>query len=360
MSETGEIDTEIIAADSPEQSKKRSSGVRRSVEVNGHTWQYIEYGNPKGIPIINVHGWLDSSAEGNERLALSLAGEAQDSPGLQELTKNSPETARGLAQKVQRLQGKYHILTPELPGFGATKPLDGSKISLDQIADALADFQKAVTKDKAVVFGSSMGGILAIKMAARHPESAQVIVIQGTMTQPKDMDRLAYVLAQIATWGPVPGILETLHMTKKLFATIVSGSKDFKIADQPTQERIISATFKADSQTAASTLREIGKNIGHDIDRVRCPVVIIDGVNGDLVPIMKSHDITKRFYPGLSLPEKVPQRVVFLPIGGSAGEQGHNLINTLPEGIASWIDYTINRLSEKGKLSELAYQPQAK
>ena len=348
--------SETTASQPPKTSQKESEwpmGVRKSVEVNGKKWEYLEYGNPDGQPLLNVHGWLGSSAEGQDHLSRAFAGEPQDSQGLRNLEEykdsDHPEidyknTADHIREEVGNLKGKYRIISPELPGFGRTEVLDS--VSLDNMADALFEFQKAVGLDNSIAFGSSMGGILAIKLAARHPEQVRALVLQGTMTRPEDMDRIAYILAQIATLKPIEAVLRKLNISKKLFAGIVKGSKDYKIADTETQQRIISDTLSADSQTASATLREIGKDIEADIKKVECPVIVLDGANGDLVPIMNSARASTRFHPEVPNAEKVSEKkVVFLPVGGRAGKQGHNIINTLPE-IALLVDDVVSNITK--------------
>lgn len=335
------------------ETEQRKNGVRKTVEVNGRKWEYLEYGNPDGKPLLNVHGWLGSSAEGQDRLSRAFAGEVVDSPGMQHLSeyrdpehpeKDYRQVADNIAEEVKGMNGKYHIISPELPGFGKTEALDN--VSLDAMADELAAFQKETGMESSVVFGSSMGGILATKLAARHPEEVRAIVLQGTMTQPDDMNRIPYIAAQFATLKPVAAFLNRLGISKNLFASIVKGSKDFKIADEQTQQRIISDTLSADARTASVTLREIGRNIEQDIQKVQCPVVVVDGANGDLVPILNSARAAARFHP--ETPEKdlvAEKKVVFLPIGGRAGEQGHNIVNTAPEFVAGTVSSVLDKVA---------------
>lgn len=127
-------------------------------------------------------------------------------------------------------------------------------------------------------------------------------------------------------------------MDKKLFEGIVKGSKDFKMADKETQERVLRDTYAADSVTSAKTLREIGRDIGGDIEATKCPVIVIDGANGDLVTIDKSYGVSKRFD---QTPEK---RAMFFPVGGGATQQGHNIVNTYPEYLAIVVDDALNRM----------------
>lgn len=126
--------------------RQGENGVKKSVEVNGRTWHYLEYGNPDGKPILNIHGWLGSSAQGQDHLSRAFAGEPQNSPGAQTLSeyhdanRSDKPVARIIENSVRKLEGKYHVIAPELPGFGKTEPL--SKVTLDDMADELAEFQK--------------------------------------------------------------------------------------------------------------------------------------------------------------------------------------------------------------------------
>lgn len=309
----------------------------RNIEINGHMWRYLEYGNPQGQPILNIHGWLGSTAEGEDKLSRAFIGELQDSEGLQRLREHNQTSAEALVARISGLEGKYHVVTPALPGFGTTAPLTGD-VSLTRIVGELYEFQKATHTENAIVFGTSMGGIVATKLAARYPESTKVLVLQGTMTRPDDMNRTYYTIGQIVAARPIAHFLEQFDLTQRFFAELARRvDKDLKKTDPEDQERMLTTMEKGDTRTALATLKDIGSNLEEDMKRVSCPVVVLDGVHGEMVPIEKSHEVAKRF----------PTRAVFLPIGGHAGELGHALINRFPEGVAAWVDYVYNTIVAK-------------
>lgn len=319
------------------------------IEIDGKKWSYLEHGNPSGKAILNLHGWLGGSAEGNENLARSFAGEEIDSPGLATLRRNNPEAAENISRHIIGLKGKYRILTPNLPGFGVSEAIENP--TLDHIADQINEFQKATNSEGAIVFGSSMGGILAVKLAARYPEDVDSLVLQGVMTKPQDMGRIPYLFARFTTLEPIAGLLKKSRLLKPSYSRIVRSSKDFQLADPEFQRKILSDISQADPDTANQTLKEIGKNIQDQIDQVSCPVVILDGANGEIVPILKSADVASSFHkdqPSSDLPKK---KVVFLPIGGPAGEHGHNIVNTFPEGIAGLTDNALEALNSPSELT---------
>ena len=342
---------------------------RKFVEVNGTRVSYIERGNPHGIALMYIGGWA-SSASGDRWFLDALEGKIPNSKGLQALSEYNREhpeerqSAEGIKRMVESLKNKYRIVDLELPGFGKSSPLEG-KINLDRMADFTVEFQEAVGLEKPVIFGSSMGGIVAVKLAARHPEAVKALFLQGLMSKPEDMDKKAYTAAQIATKRPVTSwvIRPTLRIpgvAPKVFALLAKGSKDFKMSEKEAQDAMIEGARLAHPRTAISTLAEIGSDIGNDIEQVQCPVVVIDGASGDMVPILNSADVAGRFHPNIKstdpqkrsdYEEKIAQKkMAFLPIGGKSEEQSHTIVNTLPEGTAVMIDDVLGKLFPEQKL----------
>lgn len=341
----GSVSPDNVEGNLPkETSRQRESLDRKFVEVNGTRVSYIERGNPHGIPLMYIGGWA-SSASGDRWFLDALSGEVSNSKGFRTLSENKPESAEGIRRLVESLKGKYRVVDLELPGFGESFSLEG-KIDLDRMADFVPEFQKAIGLEKPVVIGSSMGGIVAVKVANRHPETVNALFLQGLMTQPSDMDKKAYVAAQVATSWPIRSVFKIPGLAGSVFSTLAKGSKDFKMSEKEAQDAMIEGAKLAQTKTAISTLREIGRDIGKDIQGVQCPVVIIDGASGDMVPILKSADVAVRFHPEVENPnEKIAQKkVIFLPIGGKAGEQSHTIVNTLPEGTAAMVDNVLKIL----------------
>lgn len=71
----------------------------------------------------------------------------------------------------KRLQGRYRLLIPDLPGWGQSERRRGVDYGYIAEAERVAAFLRAISPGKPVVLlGHSMGGGIAPLVAARHPE----------------------------------------------------------------------------------------------------------------------------------------------------------------------------------------------
>ncbi len=63
----------------------------------------------------------------------------------------------------------FRVLAPDLPGFGASPPLEESKWTVEAYADEVASFLEANADGPAAVAGHSFGGYVVLALAERHP-----------------------------------------------------------------------------------------------------------------------------------------------------------------------------------------------
>ncbi len=77
-----------------------------------------------------------------------------------------------------RAFGDYEVLTPDLPGFGARSQEDwaGLDSAADDVAAVIAD---EVSNGGAHLVGLSLGGVVALRVLARHPELIESLLISG-------------------------------------------------------------------------------------------------------------------------------------------------------------------------------------
>lgn len=69
-----------------------------------------------------------------------------------------------------------HVMALDLPGFGRTPPA-GRSAAIDDQASLVADFVEHVADRPAMVIGNSMGGLIAMLLAARRPDLVDRLVL---------------------------------------------------------------------------------------------------------------------------------------------------------------------------------------
>lgn len=73
-------------------------------------------------------------------------------------------------QTAKRLTPHFHLIIPDLPGWGASSRLAGASYDIDAQARRLDAFVQALRLQRFVLVGHSMGGAIAGVYAAGHPE----------------------------------------------------------------------------------------------------------------------------------------------------------------------------------------------
>jgi pimeloyl-ACP methyl ester carboxylesterase len=116
---------------------------RRYVEVGDITFATIDVG--EGLPVLFLHGFPTSAA-----------------------------LWRGV---IERLEGRFRCVAPDLPGFGETEcPADGA-FDLGAQADAVEALLDALGIDRYAVVGHDWGGVIAMILAARHGDRIRQLTL---------------------------------------------------------------------------------------------------------------------------------------------------------------------------------------
>jgi pimeloyl-ACP methyl ester carboxylesterase len=93
------------------------------------------------------------------------------------------------APQVQRLSSAYRIITVDLPGHG-TRAAD--RFTLDAAADVVVETIDDAADGRAIVVGLSLGGYVAMHVAARTPDRVRGLVIAGATAEPVGLRALPF------------------------------------------------------------------------------------------------------------------------------------------------------------------------
>ncbi|HST55204.1 MAG TPA: alpha/beta fold hydrolase [Solirubrobacteraceae bacterium] len=192
------------------------------------------------------------------------------------------------------------VLALDLPGFGASQSPAGGA-SLDGFADTAAELAHSLGIERVVLVGHSMGGPIAIRFAARHPELAQAIVlVAGAVFQFSALLGLREVLRfavkrpggtaaiamEIATAGlPAPAVarqsIVRVPLLRQLFLAPYVRNPSAFAAD--TAHLIVDG---AGAPGVLPTAYAIGRSDPREgIELVRCPILLLAGDSDRISPL---------------------------------------------------------------------------
>jgi 2-hydroxy-6-oxo-octa-2,4-dienoate hydrolase len=149
---------------------------------------------------------------------------------------------------IPTLATKLRVIAPDLAGFGFTERPEGIVYGMDTWVDQAVGLLDALGIEKASLVGNSFGGGLALRLAARHPERVDRLVLMGSMGVDfpitDGLDRV---------WGYEPSI-ETMKELIGLFAysrelvTDELAEVRYRASVQPGFQESFSAMFPAPRQ----------------------------------------------------------------------------------------------------------------
>jgi 2-hydroxy-6-oxonona-2,4-dienedioate hydrolase len=232
------------------------------VEIDGLNVHYLVQG--QGDPIVLIHGlggWIYSWRGNIEALALS-----------------------------------HQVYALDLPGFGLSeKPADWD-YSLAHQAQFVNDFMQHFGIERATVIGNSMGGGIALELAARHPERVTRLVL---------IDSVAYVevwvpyLAEQLSYTPVGAAFARFFMPHfSALKKIIQGlyADPAQVTDAVTWGYYYPLTTPGVLQASLAMTRTLRFTVEHSrLQQIQQPALLIWGAHDHLVPLSQgerlAHDL---------------------------------------------------------------------
>ena len=125
------------------------TGQPQAVDAGGIKTSYLEAG--AGEPVIMLHG---------------------SGPGV--------SATANWQYNIGPLADRFHVLAPDIVGFGATERPDDVVYSLRSWTDHVWAFLDAHHIERTAIVGNSLGGRIALQMATDHPERINRMVLMGS------------------------------------------------------------------------------------------------------------------------------------------------------------------------------------
>lgn len=229
---------------------------------------------------------------GGTRLRCFVAGEGPPVllvHGLGGAAVNWVEIAPALARR-------RRVLCPDLPGHGGSAPLS-SPLSLAAYADCVALLAEREGMLPAPVVGHSLGGVVALWMAIRRSESVRGIVLAGAATMGMRTPRARLLITVIGLLRPARAVAPLRGLVARtpwLRYPVFGG---WGASDPPAMPPAAVEAFLAPHGLHTDT-RSAGRALLHDeapdLDRVRCPCLVLWGARDRLTTLESGFAYARR------------------------------------------------------------------
>jgi len=263
----------------------------RIAEVRGTRLRYLAAG--EGEPLLLVHG---------------LGGAAANWLALAPL-----------------LLATRRLLVPELPGHGGSSALPAAP-SLNAYADRLGIVLEQEGVASAGVVGHSLGGAIALRLSIRRPDAVSALVLAGAAGISSGRRNARYALT--ITGIVKPGRRLAPHRRRIARSNTLKrvvfgrwGASDPPALPTELAEAFLSGPARhTDTVSAAQAL--VRDDPRADLDRVRCPSLVLWGARDHQLPVEDAFDYARRLRARL--------RVI--------ADCGHLLIGERPDACADAIE----------------------
>lgn len=246
--------------------------LRRSIRTGGRLSSYWEYGSPGESPtIVMIHGFRGDH--------------------------------HGLEPVVAHLEG-FHILSPDLPGFGESEPLAGTH-DITAYAAWLNDFVSALDlPEPPVILGHSFGSIIVSAALARTPLRAPRVILVNPIAAPAlagprgILTRGAVFYYRMGAWLPERlgfALLRNRAIVRVMSVTMAK-TKDRGLRRWIHNQHDL--YFSAFGNRAV-VLEAFQASVGNDVSEFAADIadrtLLIAADQDDITPIAAQHELVRRF-----------------------------------------------------------------
>ena len=236
----------------------------RDVTVRDIRVRAVEAGRGKGPPLLLIHGFLVSHAQWDDL--------------------------------IDRLATRFHVIAPDLPGFGDSEKPSPARFEygVEAFAESKADLVSAFNVGRVHVIGHSIGGAAALTLAAQHAELVQRLIVVDPLSYPFPMSlkvRLPlkpvigpFLFKQLYGRGLFRAYFRDEVFQRGAPINLARVDEHYDKFNSPAARESAYATLRAMMDTRALVAR---------LGRVRAPTLVIWGHDDKLFPVAHAGRLAK-------------------------------------------------------------------
>jgi pimeloyl-ACP methyl ester carboxylesterase len=192
---------------------------------------------------------------------------------------------------IPELAKDFHVVAPDMVGFGFSERPEGVRYGLDTWADQTVALMDTLGLDKVKLVGNSFGGAIALRIATRLPDRVDKLVLMGSMGVPfpitEGLDRV---------WGYEPSF-ENMRAVLDVFAYSRAIVNDelaevrYRGSIEPGFQESFSAMFPADESGSRQRWVEAMTTPEEELRALPHRTLIVHGREDAVIPVQNSYDL---------------------------------------------------------------------
>jgi pimeloyl-ACP methyl ester carboxylesterase len=244
-------------------------------------------------------------------------------------------SATNWAELAPLLARRHRLLVPDLPGHGRSEPLPAVS-GLAPYADRIVAVLRHEGIDEAPVVGHSLGGLIVLRLALRHPSAVSAIVLAASagLSVGNVWGRNLLTAFTVLRPGRLAGRYRTLVAASPLLRRLVFGfvsvADPAGLTEAAVEGFLAGQVLHTDVGSAWHALRAEDPRL--ELERIRCPALVLWGADDVQLPLQDAFEYARRL--------RAPLRTI-------AG-CGHLLIGEAPEACAAAIESFLAATGARG------------
>lgn len=216
----------------------------------------------------------------------------------------------------------YRLIAPDMPGFGDS-PANGRKWRVSKVSDALIGLLDELKVDQVVAAGISMGGVVALDMAIRHPQRVEGLALINTFAslKPTSLSEWTYFLRR-----GFRAFLRNPAEQASIVAERVFPGEDRAVYRQ----LLVESIRKSDPRMYRQAMLELARvDLTGRLGNIHVPTLVISGAEDTTIPLKNQKELALR----------IPRAEhVIIP------QAGHGVIADQPEAFNRFLSEFIERV----------------
>jgi pimeloyl-ACP methyl ester carboxylesterase len=249
----------------------KDAGVLRDVTARGVRTRVLEAGSDRSPALVLVHGLYTSH--------------------------------RSFEDLVEDLSPRFHVIAPDLPGFGESEKPSPARYAygVEAHAEAIADLIAAFGVGRAAVLGHAMGGAVALTLAADHGELVQRLIVEAPLAYRAPMS-LRFRLPMV----PVIGTIAFKQLYGRATFRAIFREEMYAPGGAPPLERIdwhydiFNTPSARESAHAVMRATLDTRPVIARLPRIAAPTLVIWGRDDRIHPVQNAHRLAREI-PGARL-----------------------------------------------------------